>query len=98
MNAFSRGRPFATILHLLTFCAFNSRRAESAINPQALPQIAQLIEEKKLGEAYAIAVQAERYIPHDPMLVKFWPDFSWTAAIHTTPSGVAVYRRNYNAP
>ena len=70
---------------------------------QALPQIAQLIKETNdyapaVQEAYALAVQAERYIPHDPMLVKFWPDISWSTAIHTTPSGVAVYRRNYNAP
>ena len=63
----------------------------------ALPQIAQLIDDGKVGEAYDLAVQAERYIPHDPMLVKFWPDISWTAPITTTPSGAAVYRRNYNA-
>jgi eukaryotic-like serine/threonine-protein kinase len=51
-----------------------------------------------LGEAYALAVQAERYIPHDPMLSKFWPDISWSTSIRTTPSGVSVFRRKYNAP
>jgi cephalosporin-C deacetylase-like acetyl esterase len=65
---------------------------------QALPQIGQLVEGEKFGEAYALAVQAEQYIPHEPMLAKFWPEISWSTAIHTTPSGVAVYRRNYNAP
>jgi len=63
----------------------------------AVPQIAQLIGDGKISEAYALAVQAEPYIPHDPMFVKFWPDISWTASITTTPSGAAVYRRNYNA-
>ena len=65
---------------------------------QALPQIAQLIEREKLGEAYALAVKAERYIPDDPMLGKFWTAISWSGSIHTIPSGVSVFRRNYNAP
>jgi len=65
---------------------------------QALPQIDQLIKNEKPGEAYALAVQAERYIPHDPMLAKYWSDISWTDSIHTIPSGASVYRRDYNAP
>ena len=65
---------------------------------EALPQVAQLIAKEKLGEAYALAVQAERYIPHDAMLAKFWPDISWTGAIKTSPPGVSVYRRNYDSP
>jgi hypothetical protein len=74
-----------------------------------VPQIAQLIAEGKLGrddgevggklgEAYALALQAERYIPHDPMLLKLWSDISWTGSIHTKPSGALVYRKNYAAP
>jgi eukaryotic-like serine/threonine-protein kinase len=65
---------------------------------QAVPQIAQLIEKEKLAEAYALAVQAERYIPNDPALVKLWPDISWSASINTTPSGASVFRRNYSGP
>jgi serine/threonine protein kinase/formylglycine-generating enzyme required for sulfatase activity/cephalosporin-C deacetylase-like acetyl esterase len=74
-----------------------SSRARWARN-QAVPQIAQLIEQEELGEAYALAVQAERYIPDDPMLDKFWPEISWSGSINTTPSGVSVFRRHYNAP
>ena len=65
---------------------------------QALPQISQLIDQDKTGEAYALAVQAERYIPHDPALVKLWPDISWSTSITTTPPGAAVYRKDYDAP
>ena len=65
---------------------------------KALPQIAQLIEKEKLGDAYALAVQAERYIPDDPVLTKFWPDISWTGSVNTTPPGVSVFRRDYNPP
>src|SRR5271155_2417868 len=43
---------------------------------QALPEITNLIEQERISEAYALAAQAERYIPHDPMLAKFWPDIS----------------------
>ena len=65
---------------------------------QALPQISQLIDQDKTGEAYALAVQAEGYIPHDPALVKLWPDIAWSTSITTTPPGAAVYRKGYNAP
>ncbi len=62
---------------------------------QALPEIARLVEQEKFGEAYAVAVQAEKYLPNDPMLGKFWPVISWSASIRTTPPGVSVFRRNY---
>jgi eukaryotic-like serine/threonine-protein kinase len=65
---------------------------------QALPQIRKLVERGELGEAYALAVQAERYIPADPTLAKFWPDISWSDSIITNPPGAAVYRRTYNSP
>lgn len=65
---------------------------------QVLPQISKLIEQGELGEAYALAVQAERYIPNDPTLVKFWPDISWSDSIVTNPPRASVYRRNYNSP
>ena len=90
------------MLVLLLFASFfgwwihRSSRVQWA-RDHALPQIAQLVDDGKIGEAYTIAVQAERYIPHDPMFVKFWPDISWSASINTKPSGVAVYRRNYNS-
>lgn len=65
---------------------------------QAIPQIGKLIEQDELGKAYALAVQAERYIPNDPTLEKVWPDVSWSGSIITSPPGASVYRRNYNSP
>jgi serine/threonine protein kinase/formylglycine-generating enzyme required for sulfatase activity/dienelactone hydrolase len=65
---------------------------------QALPQIGKLIERGERGEAYALAVQAERYIPADPSLARFWPDISWSDSIITSPPGASVYRRDYNSP
>src|SRR6201998_2297492 len=65
---------------------------------QALPQIEQLIEEEKFDKAYSLAVHAERYIPDDLMLAKYWPAISWSGSINTTPPGVSVFRKDYNAP
>ena len=65
---------------------------------EALPQISKLIGDNKIGDAYTLAVQAERYIPKDPILAKLWPQISWSEPIHTIPPGAAVYRRPYNAP
>lgn len=65
---------------------------------QALPQIAQLVEEEKVGEAYTLAVQAERYLPRDPMLAKFWQHISWSQPITSEPAGASVYRRDYAGP
>ena len=65
---------------------------------QALPQISNLDSQDKNGEAYALAVEAERYIPKDPMLVKLWSDISWIESINTNPPGASVYRRAYNTP
>jgi eukaryotic-like serine/threonine-protein kinase len=65
---------------------------------QALPQIGKLIERGEPSKAYALAVQAERYIPADPTLARFWPDISWSDSIVTSPPGASVYRRDYNSP
>jgi serine/threonine protein kinase len=98
-------RPSVAILVLLVLLALGSllawwshrvSRARWA-RDQALPRIAQLIDQEKVAEAYALAVEAERYIPNDPILRKYWPDISWDASIATTPSGVSVFHRNYNA-
>lgn len=84
------------LVSLSAWWIHNSLKVGWARN-QALPQISRLVEEEKLDQAYAVAVQAEWYIPHDPMLLKLWPKMSWSGSIRTTPAGVSVYRKNYNA-
>ncbi len=88
------------ILMLGSLCAWWLHRSSRArwAREQAVPQIAQLIEKEEFGKAYVLAVQAERYVPDDPTLGKFWPAISWSASIKTTPAGASVFRRNYNAP
>ena len=88
------------LLALMSFIGWGIHHSSKVrwARDQALPQIGKLIERGELGEAYALAVQAERYIPADPTLAKFWPDISWSDAIITSPPGASVYRRNYNSP
>ena len=65
---------------------------------QALPQISQLIDQDKVREAYALAMQAERYIPQNPALVKLLPQISWSTAVLSTPPGATVELKDYDAP
>jgi eukaryotic-like serine/threonine-protein kinase len=61
----------------------------------AVPAISRLAGVWKFGEAYSLAVRAERSIPHDPALVKLWPTISFPVTLKTTPPGVEVYRKDY---
>ena len=62
-----------------------------------LPEISRLIEEDRHVAAFALAREAEEYIPTDPLLVKLWPVVSKFVSIRTTPPGADVYMKEYNA-
>ena len=61
----------------------------------AMPEISRLADQGKFGDAYAIAVKAEKSISGDPALAKLWPVISYQLSLETTPQGVDVYRRDY---
>ncbi len=65
---------------------------------EALPQISQLADQGKFGEAYALAVKVEKVIANDPALIKLWPIISYTVSVDTTPEGAAVARGTYGDP
>ena len=87
----------STVVVLLVWRTYSSSRVRWARN-QATPQIASLLEDEKVEQAYALAVQAERYIPDDTTLKSYISDMSWSASINTDPPGASIYRKNYNAP
>jgi formylglycine-generating enzyme required for sulfatase activity/dienelactone hydrolase/predicted Ser/Thr protein kinase len=67
----------------------------------ALPKISDLADEGDLGDAFALASKAEKYIGDDPTLARLWTQISYPISVETTPPGADVYRRNYgdaNAP
>jgi eukaryotic-like serine/threonine-protein kinase len=61
-----------------------------------LPEISRLVDEDQYAAAFALAREAEQYIPTDPLLVKFWPVVSRLVSIRTTPQGAGVYMKDYD--
>jgi formylglycine-generating enzyme required for sulfatase activity/dienelactone hydrolase len=67
----------------------------------AVPEIARLADQGKFGDAYVLALRAEKSISGDPALAKLWPVISYQLSLVTNPPGGAVFRRAYvdtNAP
>ena len=49
-------------------------------------------------EAFDMAVEAEKYIPHDSDLIKLWPLVSTKISIETDPAGAEVFWKDYPKP
>jgi formylglycine-generating enzyme required for sulfatase activity/dienelactone hydrolase len=64
---------------------------------EAVPEIVRLIDEMQYPAAFALAKEAELYIPTDPMLTMLWPDMSRLVSLHTDPAGADVYVSDYTA-
>jgi formylglycine-generating enzyme required for sulfatase activity/dienelactone hydrolase len=65
---------------------------------EALPQVAELVEQGKYSAAFALAEKVEKVVPGDPRLLKLWPAMSRLVTIETVPEGADVYAREYSAP
>jgi dienelactone hydrolase/predicted Ser/Thr protein kinase len=55
-----------------------------------LPEALRLADLDRHGEAFVLAVEAERAIPGDPVLASLWPRISRTTNIRTEPEGADV--------
>ena len=82
-----------TLILLLTAVVWLVRRYREArwAREVAVPEISQLADQGKFGDAYALAVKAEKSIADDPALAKLWPVISYQLSLETTPPGVDVY-------
>jgi eukaryotic-like serine/threonine-protein kinase len=65
------------------------------VRDQALPQIQQLVRERKSLAAYLLIRQAERYTPNDPLLKRVEAEVLWPKSIRTTPPGADTFFRDY---
>jgi formylglycine-generating enzyme required for sulfatase activity/dienelactone hydrolase len=63
----------------------------------AIPQIMRLTQTDDYAAAFALAKEAERLVPGDPVLASLWPQFSVTGSLVTTPAGADVYVQSYGA-
>jgi formylglycine-generating enzyme required for sulfatase activity len=62
---------------------------------QAIPEIIELTQKSNYPAAFALAEEAEKYIPNEPRLARLWPDMSRRVTIHTTPEGADIYIKPY---
>ena len=44
------------------------------------------------------AMEAEKYLPNDPILAKLWPSIATTVSIETEPAGAEVFWKDYDTP
>lgn len=65
---------------------------------QALPQLARLLDQGKVDQAFRLTQEAERYIPNDPLLERLVRDFTVPVSLQTTPPGAEIFMRTYSAP
>ena len=65
-----------------------------------IPAIQKLVNEnfRPPTKAYDMAIEAEKYIPHDSELIKLWPLVSTTISIETEPPGAEVFWKDYPTP
>lgn len=77
-----------------TWWGVRSYRARWARNV-ALPEIARLVENQNVDAAFRLALQAERYIPADPELLRLQHHYQARLRAQTDPPGADVYVKGY---
>ncbi|MGB6865592.1 MAG: protein kinase [Candidatus Aminicenantaceae bacterium] len=85
------------VIGLIAVWYFNRSAKIGWARKEALPEIIRLVEEDNYTAAFKLALQAEKYIPEDPLLIEQWPKMSGEVSILTTPPEADVYMRDYNA-
>jgi serine/threonine protein kinase/formylglycine-generating enzyme required for sulfatase activity/dienelactone hydrolase len=84
-------------LGFLTYSTLNRQAKGRWAREKALPEIASLIQQDEYGAAFAVARQADSYIPKDPILAQLWPKMSAVVDIESTPPGAEISIRDYTA-
>lgn len=90
--------PIALILALIVAAAIWMFHRNSKIRwarEEAIPRITKLTDEGKYSEAVALAFQAEKYIPNDPILKTLWTSISVKVSIQTSPPGADIFMEDY---
>ena len=84
----------ATLTLLATYTIYHNRKTQWA-REVALPHAKQLIVQGDWPEAYKLAAQAEKYIPHDPQLHEILADSAVLLSVTTDPPGASVFLKPY---
>jgi serine/threonine protein kinase len=94
------GVSFIVIISILAGWLFDRQAKISWAKEEALPEIRRLVESnwRDFTDAYALAEEAEHYIPNDPELVELFSRSSLNININTEPSGSNIFVKNYQTP
>jgi dienelactone hydrolase len=84
----------------LTVWFFNRQAKIRWAKGELLPKINELYEAgfENYVDAYKLATEAEKYLPHDPRLAEVLSKISLPISIKTEPAGAKVFMKGYNAP
>jgi len=90
----------ALLLIPLAFWFFKRQAKIRWARQQVLPQIEGLLANswRDSTDAYALAEEAEKYIPDDPTLTSLFEKISLRINVKTEPSGARVYAKDYKSP
>jgi len=87
----------ALLLAIGTIVALSLQLAGSRTARQdLLPRVEGLIAEGRPEEAYALALEAETYLPGDPQLERLWSELAVRMSFVTEPAGASVSWRRYS--
>jgi eukaryotic-like serine/threonine-protein kinase len=64
---------------------------------QAIPEIIEFTQKSDYPAAFALAEEAQKYIPNEPRLARLWSDMSRPVTIRTTPDSADIYIRPYKS-
>ncbi len=90
--------PVLLVVAALAYLASNAieqNRTARWAREVALPKAQRAIDKDDWAAAYALAVEAERYIPHDPELKAVFADASILMSVTTDPPGAEVVLKPY---
>ncbi len=95
--------PAVVVLFALAFFGVRFFKHQAKVRSamgELLPKINELYEAgfENYVDAYKLATEAEKYLPHDPRLAELLSKISLPISIETEPSGAKVFMKGYNAP
>jgi len=87
----------AALLAAGTIVALSLQLAGSrAARQDLLPEVERLLAEGRPEQAYELALEAEQYLPDDPLLDRLWSELAVHMSFITDPAGATVYWRRYS--
>ncbi|MCI0618973.1 SUMF1/EgtB/PvdO family nonheme iron enzyme, partial [bacterium] len=88
---------FLAVLSAAIFWMFQRNSKIRWAREEALPEITRLVDEGKYPQALALGLQAENFIPNDPILKTLWSSMSVNISIKTDPPGADVFLQPYES-